>query len=467
MKNFFVQLFASVFGERQPTFQIGAYESPRDMRTINAAAYVVHKAIPEEFNHDMPEVEYQRGPYCVPEAIHKVKEYYLQKKNIDVDLSSDDLYDQCKAIDGIPSLAGTYPLVGAKLAVSSGICTQEVYETHNPVLIKADRANYKLGGFTEILHDWDSVTQALYANEVLTLSFTIDTNWYLGIIGWVMQSLGRHYVIAHGYIYSRKVLRGQNSWGVGWIGRIAGFIDPKLKPGQFNVYWPDVQNSVADIYAFTDSIPPEIISHVQNLNYFFSKPLKFGDTGYDVVQLQKRLYAEGYWPKGIPLTGNYYTATATAVLHYQLANKIVTVPSQSYSGELCGPKTLAHLNGAGDGLRLVEALIKQESAGNDYAIGDKGLAYGCLQIHQQLVDDVNKFANLKFTAKECIGNRELSLAIFRLFFQCYPQLKTNEERAKAWNGGPNWKLLYGKKGHEQYTKDLDKYWASVEPMLAK
>ena len=38
-------------------------------------------------------------------------------------------------------------------------------------------------------------------------------------------------------------------------------------------------------------------------------------------------------------------------------------------------------------MTLLLALIAVESGGNDHAIGDNGLAYGCLQLHAAYVQD--------------------------------------------------------------------------------
>lgn len=115
--------------------------------------------------------------------------------------------------------------------------------------------------------------------------------------------------------------------------------------------------------------------------------------------------------------------------------------------------------------KLIKAIIQEESGGDDSAIGDKNLrnkAYGCLQIRQPCVDDVNKAFGTKHRAEDCLGNRELSLWIFRHYMELYATEKrigrkpTDEDCARVWNGGPNgWK-----------RKDTLKYWVKIKRLLS-
>lgn len=116
--------------------------------------------------------------------------------------------------------------------------------------------------------------------------------------------------------------------------------------------------------------------------------------------------------------------------------------------------------------RLVTALIQVESHGNDYAIGDrkkKEMAYGCLQIRKPCIDDVNKHFNTNYQAKDCLGNRALSVWVCESYISIYAtqnrlgRAPTNEDRARIWNGGPSgWK-----------AKCTNGYWAKVQKQLGK
>lgn len=96
---------------------------------------------------------------------------------------------------------------------------------------------------------------------------------------------------------------------------------------------------------------------------------------------------------------------------------------------------------------LINALIQVESSGNDRpSPGDKHLknkAYGCLQIRQPYVDDVNKKYGTSYRAENCQGNRELSIWIFKRYMEMYAtesrlgRKPTFEDIARIHNGGPS------------------------------
>jgi hypothetical protein len=113
---------------------------------------------------------------------------------------------------------------------------------------------------------------------------------------------------------------------------------------------------------------------------------------------------------------------------------------------------------------LVAALIQVESGGDDDAVGDRRLAhhaYGCLQIRQPVCDDVNQRFGTNYQAEQCLGNRELSIGICRLYIGAYATAErlghepNDENRARIWNGGPTgWRRAATKK-----------YWDKVQAAI--
>lgn len=114
--------------------------------------------------------------------------------------------------------------------------------------------------------------------------------------------------------------------------------------------------------------------------------------------------------------------------------------------------------------KIIPALIQVESGGDDGAVGDKNRkhkAYGCLQIRQPYLDDVNKLWGTKYSAEEMLGNRRLSVKVARAYLKRYATQKrlgrapTLEDLARIHNGGPNgWKRA-----------ETKKYWRKVEKVL--
>lgn len=103
---------------------------------------------------------------------------------------------------------------------------------------------------------------------------------------------------------------------------------------------------------------------------------------------------------------------------------------------------------------LTQAIIMVESGGNDNAMGDKHLkypAYGCLQIRQPYITDVNRVFGTSYTPEHCLGltGHDISIDIFNKYMSIYATPKrmgrevTAQDIARIHNGGPNgWKVGY-------------------------
>lgn len=111
---------------------------------------------------------------------------------------------------------------------------------------------------------------------------------------------------------------------------------------------------------------------------------------------------------------------------------------------------------------LLPALIQVESNGDSKAIGDKGKAFGQLQIWKCVVDDVNRIAHQSLVHHDAF-DRQASQYMAVVYLTHYGKHYTRttglpctyEVLARMWNGGP-----YG------YTKDSTKeYWAKVMAIL--
>jgi len=115
--------------------------------------------------------------------------------------------------------------------------------------------------------------------------------------------------------------------------------------------------------------------------------------------------------------------------------------------------------------RLINAIIYVESRGNDSAIGDRGKAVGCLQIHPICVREVNRILRkndipLVYTLEDRYS-RAKSVEMFNIIseeYECceeYTFIEYAEIVARRWNGGPI--------GHKKTT--TIKYWNKVQSVL--
>lgn len=112
--------------------------------------------------------------------------------------------------------------------------------------------------------------------------------------------------------------------------------------------------------------------------------------------------------------------------------------------------------------RLLEAMIQVESSGDDHARGDGGRSWGCLQIRQEYVDDVNEYAGTSYTHDDAF-DREKAKDMVRKYMQRYATKRrlghdpTDEDIARIHNGGPN--------GYN--SPNTQHYWSLVRAELAK
>lgn len=113
-------------------------------------------------------------------------------------------------------------------------------------------------------------------------------------------------------------------------------------------------------------------------------------------------------------------------------------------------------------ITLILFLIQVESGGNDLAIGDNGLAYGCLQMHESYVQDAAEYAGKDWVHEDAFC-RETSIDIFIAYASKYATEKrigrpvTIQDIARIHNGGPKgWK-----------KKSTKKYWEKVKSLIIK
>lgn len=105
---------------------------------------------------------------------------------------------------------------------------------------------------------------------------------------------------------------------------------------------------------------------------------------------------------------------------------------------------------------LISAMIAVESGGDFRAVGDGGRALGILQIHKEVIADVNRIYKTSFRHKDSL-NPVLAREICELYLRHYAapvfaqgatpgklcalsELQNAEICARIWNGGPaGWK----------------------------
>lgn len=189
-----------------------------------------------------------------------------------------------------------------------------------------------------------------------------------------------------------------------------------------------------------------------------NQPLKLGDKGERVKQLQRDLKALGYFKYPL-ITGYFGSITGASVKAFQRANKLV---ADGIAGKLTLQKIEELKKKPATPKTLVDAIIQVESAnstfpnGDDNAIGDlhlKDKAFGCMQIRKPVCIDVNKYYGTNRKPEDMLGDRALSIDTFNKYMDIYCKGKSDEYKARVWNGGP---LGYKKKSTEIYWQKVSK-----------
>lgn len=460
-----------------PPDQHGAFLNPVDNRDIPTTAFQQPTDIPQRWVTDitMLPIETQIWGTCVAYAQAKLLQYFeYVDTGLIVTLIPGFIYDWCKQRDGVAA-QGTYPRVGAQVMVDFGCAsddtlteTSDTYENYLKKDIQSqkvldDAAKRKISGYAFVPLNGDAVAQAIYKNKVITGTLEVG-DWSALPLKWFKSWL-YHHTLWYGYEYTNNdlIIYLRNSWGPEWLKNILNW----LFPGNGYFLWSEYGPYAQDIQVYTD-IPDDLLFKAKNMQYRFTKDLDMGYNDPSVKELQKRLNEDPDTQvavSGPGSTGNETTTfgslTRAALARYQKKHGIS--PSLGYFG----PITRNFMNQGLPPIALVDAMIQVESGGYDMAIGDRNLAnhaYGCLQIRQGVVDDVNAKLKTTYRASDCLGNRDLSLKIFNTYWTVYPENDTNEERARCWNGGPGWREK--SKTDSVYRSNLDAYWSRVSKLLS-
>lgn len=343
----------------------GAILNPPDNRDILLARVQAPVTRPKKYMTDISMIpvsnQLDKGT-CVGQGEGGMAEFfnYIETKKY-TKLSKRFLYGQCKKIDGIPDMQGTYPRIAGKVWFDEGIAEDALLSDDNSLpygdylkyevtdKMKANARIYRTGGYAFVLPRLEDILQAIYQNKVVGVTFQFGAWGSLPVKPDPNPAVGSHRNYLYGYEEMEnngkpdaKIFH-RNSWGEQWGDKGNGWF-----------WFSDYKDYMFDLMAYTD-IPNEIIEEAKTTNYEFTRTLKYGMNGVDVKELQKRLAKETA-SDGLPCfryptaSAQEYTTyfgkeTEKAVQRYQEKNGIVSsgTPTSTGYGQL-GPSTRAKLN---------------------------------------------------------------------------------------------------------------------------
>jgi hypothetical protein len=147
-------------------------------------------------------------PHCVGYASALIKEFNELKERDPQSFDGDYLYNECKKIDGIPQVEGTYYRSAMSVLRNVGIVP----------IGKTDPSPYKIGAYAKVDDiSFENLKKTIFLYGIVLAGFTgCNLSWKDAYIKPITpgQKLWGHGVALIGY--NENYLIGQNSWGEDW-----------------------------------------------------------------------------------------------------------------------------------------------------------------------------------------------------------------------------------------------------------
>lgn len=220
-------------------------------------------------------------------------------------------------------------------------------------IVRQDAARAKSLSYSNADVDIDTIARSIRDSKGIIIGIVGSNNgtWTSAFPNPPQMSEGRWYHWM--YVGKAKILNGKKyigalqSWGLncgnfpgcvigenGWQWISEDYIKTIL-PG--DPYGRAIWSTWVLTYN-TTPVPP-LFTHN------FQTPISLGQSGDEVVALQKALQIDGDFPISVPTTGFYGDITRRSVLKFQLKYKLDTpAVLNQLAGRSVGPKTRAHLN---------------------------------------------------------------------------------------------------------------------------
>lgn len=302
----------------------GLIESPLDYRDVPLSAFKKEfSPLPEKYRIPyILEIKNQGiKPHCVGYSSATLKEEKERREQNFINFDGDWIYRECKKIDGMPNIAGTYFRSGLKVLQKIGAM---------PAGKEEDPSQYRIGGYARIKPiTFESLNQAICEyGTVLTGFRGSNEGWSQAFIrppqrgkmvwGHAVSSIG----------FNEKHITIQNSWGSARGDNGYFYFDENYLPFEAWVVLVDLPNNWEELLGKDKTKP----------NHFFRNDLYFGMKNEEVIILQDCLKYKGCFDPAVDSTGYLGRITLEAVKLFQIRYGIRPVAGY------VGPITRAKLN---------------------------------------------------------------------------------------------------------------------------
>jgi len=299
MFNFIRNLIKKLLSEKD-NWKDGLIESPTDFRDIPLRA-VKKEFFPLPKSYRIPyflEIKNQGNePICVGASTATLKEEKERREQNFINFDMRWIYKECKKIDGLPNMRGTYFRSGLKVLQKTGA----------KPLNEGDYEPYRIGGYIKVEANAQSIKQAIYEYGVVLAGFRGSNQ------GWkdefirppkVGEQMWGHATALIGW--NEQYIIGQNSWGENRPGKGYFYFDENYLPFECWAVLTDLPNNWK-----------ELIGNKEKPKYHFDNNLYLGLRNDEVKILQDCLKYDGCFPQDVDSTGYFGRITLNAVINFQ------------------------------------------------------------------------------------------------------------------------------------------------------
>ena len=111
---------------------------------------------------------------------------------------------------------------------------------------------------------------------------------------------------------------------------------------------------------------------------------------------------------------------------------------------------------------FLDAIEYVESKGNTNAIGDGGLAVGCMQIHPIMVKDINRILGWNNYTLNDRYDRNKSRQMCKIYLYHYCKNMNFKDMAACWVAGPDGYLQKNKPAVKKYLEKINNYLVNLQ-----
>lgn len=277
----------------------------RDVRDKDVLGAIDVRPLPEEYliPFILPLKDQENTPACVGFACSTIKDEKERREKNEFIGDGEWLYKECKKVDGIPNVAGTYFRTGLDRLMKVGIRPT----AGSP--IQGDPANFRIGGYTRVDCDIESLKRAiLQFGAVLAGFYGSNQGWNNAYIKPTKNIDWGHAVVLIGW--DKDYMIGQNSWG-NW--------------GEKGLFYFDKNYLPFEAWAVLSDYPTQLLpTPADKPSYVFYNDLYRGMNSDEVGILQDCLVYFGCMTKEQIKTGyrNFGAKTFEGVKLFQLRHGI-------------------------------------------------------------------------------------------------------------------------------------------------